>query len=162
MSFYGADPVLVNETVTSVTATPSVEPGFRVNSAGNDYIYVYNTGGTVIAKGHGAVIQSGASGYSVTVSSVTSADFGVGVAVVSIPAASYGWLQTKGIAVIEAIAGTGGTIDSMQNFELGANGAFAPVSNTSGGTLPGAFGNICGKALAEIVSGASGSAYVAF
>jgi len=155
MTYQSVGPVRF-EPVTNVTATNSTEVGTRCTENGVEYVYVYNDGGSSILSGYGAVLQSGASGMSVTVSSVTSADFCVGVAVNTLTTATYGWLATRGIVAIEA----GTTIASRGNFELGGNGTFDPHSNTSGGTLPGAISPFVGQALAEIVTGASGNAYI--
>ena len=141
------------EPVTAVTATPSVEVGVQRVEGSNHYVYVYNDCASTIPTALGAVLQSGATGYSVTVSSVTSFDVLVGVAVNTIAVGGYGWLLTKGITSVK-MGATSGTVASLGLLELGANGLFVPQSNTTGN------GPVVGKALAAIVSSATGSAFI--
>lgn len=163
MAFDGVGPVIFKGGVSNVTSTLGAndpEVGARRWDGGREYVFVYNDGGEDIDPGLGAVLQSGATGYSVTVSSVTSNDLCVGVCRnATLTTGTYGWLVTKGITPVEMIA-TSGSVSAGGLLELGANGAFAPYSNTSGGTLPGAISPQIGKALEAIVSSASGSAYI--
>jgi hypothetical protein len=157
MSFQGIAPIRFGS-VSMVTATlgpNDPEVGTRTTVNGRDYVFVYNEGGTTISQGMGAVIFSTASGYSVTVSSVTSADICVGVCYhADIATTKYGWLVTKGIVPVEMM-NTAGTVAAQGLIEIAGNGLFAPVSNTTGNKAP-----AVGKALAEIVSNASGAAYI--
>ena len=141
------------EPVTAVTATPSVEVGVQRVEGPNHYVYVYNDCNSTIPTAVGAVLQSGATGYSVTLSSVTSFDVLVGVAVNTISTGYYGWLVTKGITSVK-MGATSGSVASLGLLELGANGLFVPQSNTTGN------GPVVGKALAAIVSSATGSAFI--
>ena len=61
------------ESVSAVTATPSVEVGRRRIEGDEAYVYVYNTGSSTAGVNKGCVL-SAVSGYSVTVSSVTMTD----------------------------------------------------------------------------------------
>lgn len=141
------------ESVSAVTASPSVEVGRERKVGDESYVYVYNNGGEDIDPGLGAIL-SGVTGYSVTVSSVTSADFLVGVCKhATLTTGTYGWLMTRGFSSVEMIA-TSGTVAAGGLLELGADGAFAPVSNTT------ANGPAVGKAMEAIVSGASGQAFI--
>jgi hypothetical protein len=157
MSFYGVDPVRFYgpSHVTATLTGKHPEVGSRANIAGRDYVWAYNDGGSDINPGYGAVLQSGATGMSVTVSAVTSADIVVGVCYHStLTTATYGWLLTRGIGKIEANA-TSGTFAAKDLIEIGANGDWNPVSNTTGNLAP---ANGC--ALEAIVSSASGAAYI--
>ena len=156
MAFIGADParfVGVSHVTDSLGANHP-EVGTRMSYGDEDYIWVYNTGADAqISPGLGAIL-SGVTGYSVSVSSTTSADFLVGVCKhATITTGAYGWLVTKGFTSIEAGA-TSGTIAKGGLFELADDGLFVPVSNTTGN------GPAVGKAMEEIVSNASGSAYI--
>jgi hypothetical protein len=156
MAFYGIAPLSFGP-VTAVTATRGTndpELGTRRSEGANEYLYVYNDANSTIATAKGCVLQSGASGYSVTVSSVTSADMLIGVAVNSITTGAYGWVVTRGITSV-LMGATSATVAAGDMLELAANGVFVPVSNTTGNK-----GNACGKALAAIVSSATGSAYI--
>ena len=122
---------------------------------GNKYVFVYNDCNSQILPTYGVAPQSGVSTpFSVTLSTVTSADILVGVVKhATIPTASYGWVLTRGVTQVEMLAASG-TVATNAPLEIGANGLFAPVSNTTGN------GPTIGKSLAEIVSGASGSAFI--
>ena len=157
MSFYGADPVLF-EGVSGVTATPGgndVGIGYRRTEGGKGYLKVYNDCNSDINPGYGVVLSSGVSGYSISVTSVTSADIVVGVAQsTTMTTGTYGWVVTKGITAVE-MGATSGSVASLGLIEIGAAGVFVPVSNITGVKSP-----AVGQALAAIVSSASGNAYV--
>lgn len=141
------------ESVSNVTATNSVEVGIERRVGDEYYQYVYNAGNSQINPGNGAIL-SGVTGYSVTVSSTTSADFLVGVCKHStLTTGTYGWLMTKGFTSIE-MGGTSGTVAAGGLVELGDDGQFYPVSNTTGN------GPVVGKAMEAIVSAASGQAFI--
>lgn len=157
MSFYDVGPVSF-ESVSSVTATPGSndgEIGYRKFEGGKEYVKVYNDCNSDINPGYAVVLQSGVSGYSVTLSAVTSADIVVGVAQsTTMTTGTYGYVVTKGITAIE-MGATSGSVAAGGLVEVGADGVFVPVSNTTGNKSP-----AVGKALGAIVSSASGNAYV--
>jgi len=157
MAFYSDSPVRMYG-VSHVTASLSSkhpEVGTRMNDSGREYVWVYNAGGEDIDPGLGAVLIAGATDMSCTVSSVTSADAVIGVCRnATLTTGTYGWLVTRGITPIE-MGATSGTVASLGMVEIAANGMFVPVSNTTANIAP-----AVGKALAEIVSNASGSAYI--
>ena len=155
MAFYGLSPVAF-EPVTAVTATPGANDaqlGAIRQEGANTYIRVYNEGGANIAPGKGCVLQSGATNYSVTVSSVTSADLVVGVAVNTMTTGTYGWVCARGITSVQAATTVSIAVGSL--FEIADNGVFVLVSNTTGNKAP-----PVGKALAGIASNATGSAFI--
>lgn len=148
---YNRQPLL-EEGVSHVTATNSVDTGTRQWVAGNQYIYVENGSASDAYPGYGMVLEAGASAYSCTISSTTSADLLMGVVKhATIPAGSYGWIVAEGFVNVEA----GATLDTSENIVLGANGAFHPASNATG-----LLANCVGKALDTIATDASGSAYI--
>lgn len=154
---YSSQHVIIGSvsSVTSSRGANDPEVGTIKVEGGREYVYVYNDGGEDIDPGFGAVIQSGASGYSVTVSAVTSADIVVGVCYhATLTTGTYGWLVRRGIVPVEMNA-TSGTVAAGDLLEVGANGDFQKVSNTTGNLAP-----AVGKALEAIVSSASGSAYI--
>lgn len=141
------------ESVSNVTATNSVRVGTVIARGDERYVYVYNTGNSQINPGNGAVMSL-VTGYSVTVSSTTSADFLVGVCKhATLTTGTYGWLVTRGFTSIE-MGGTSGTVAAGGLVELGDDGEFYPVSNTT------ANGPVVGKAMEAIVSSASGQAFI--
>lgn len=157
MSFYGQSPIRFGS-VSMVTATlgnNDPEVGTRVTEASGEYLFVYNGADSSAPVGFGMVVQTASTGFSCTITSVTSADICVGVVKhAAITTGTYGWLLTRGYCTVEMLA-TSGTVAERGLLELGAAGLFAPVSNTTGNKAP-----AVGIALAEIVTGASGSAYI--
>lgn len=143
--------------VTASLGSKDPEVGDTCREGDEEYIFIYNTGSDAqINPGHCAVL-SGVTGYSVTVSSTSSADIALGVCKhATITTGAYGWLMTKGFCAIE-MASTSGTVAAGGLVEVSADGTFAPQSNTTGA----GFGPV-GKAMEAIVSGASGQAYVKF
>jgi hypothetical protein len=106
MGYYGVAPIAF-ESVSAVTATPSVEVGTIREDGDEKYVYVYNAGNSQISVGKCAVV-SAVSGYSVTVSSV-SGDFAVGFCKhATLTTGTYGWLVTRGFvdSVTNAMAST--------------------------------------------------------
>ena len=90
------------ESVSAVTATPSVELGTERTEAGEKYVYVYNAGGTTAAKGFGLSRPASAAAglYSASVSAA-SGDVCVGfVKHADIGAGSYGWALKRGLVTI--------------------------------------------------------------
>lgn len=149
---YGFD-VIVGESVSAVTATNSVELGTLRMYNGIIYRYVYNAGNSQIPPTYG-VTMSGVSGYSVTISSVTSLGdkcFGV-VVNATLTTATYGWAAVYGPVTVEAhaseslIAGYGLTISE--------DGTFGSYTALVGVTAPTSIKDICGK----VISGGTASA----
>ena len=140
---------------TSALGANDGEVGTRRFEQGREYVLVYNDGNSNMAVGQGIVLQSGVSGHSCTISSVTSVDCLVGVVRhKTISTGYYGWAVTRGITYVKMMA-TSGTVAAGDMLELGGNGLFYKASNTTGNVSP-----ACGKALEAIVSSATGLAYV--
>lgn len=140
---------------TSALGSNDGEVGIRRFEEGREYVLVYNDCNSNMAVGMGISLQSGASGYSCTISSVTSADCCVGIVRhQTISTGYYGWAVTKGVTYVKMMA-TSGTVAAGAMIELGGNGLFYGASNTTGNISP-----AVGKALAAIVSSATGLAYV--
>jgi hypothetical protein len=155
MTHYGNHPIgfMGVSMVTASLGANDPEPGYRMTVGDEDYIFVYNAGGSAIGVSYGATV-SAVTGYSVTVSSLTGVDPLVGVCVnTSIGAAEYGWLVTKGFATIEM--GAAGSAPAGSLLCLGTDGAFAFKSNSTGHPGP-----TVGKAMETIAASASGVAYI--
>lgn len=103
--------------VTTTLGKNDPELGTRWQTGGNEYLFVYNTGASSAPVGR-AVVLSGVTGYSVTVSSTAYADHVVGVVYhAAIPASSYGWVLTRGIGTIitsTSVALVTGTVATVQ------------------------------------------------
>ncbi len=140
------------ESVSIVTATPSVQLGAERMEAGEKYLYVYNTGSSTAGAGRG-VILSAVTGYSVTVSSITNTGGFIGVVKHSdIPTGSYGWILTRGFTKIIAVADSG--IVSGAVLGVGIDGGFTDVPVTNVAALP------LGFCVTATASGGTGYGYV--
>ncbi len=158
MSVYGLGPLRFGtlSMVTTALGPNDPELGSKTSEGGRDYVLIYNSGGASMNVGHGVVPDSGVAGYSCTVTSVTSADFVIGVVRnATITTAAYGWVVTRGVTPVQMQA-LSGTVAAKGLLEIGADGFFAPVSLTTGNKAA-----AVGKALAEIVTSASGNAFIA-
>jgi hypothetical protein len=156
MTFYNADPVRFGVGISSTTDSLGVndpEVGTVCRVGDENYVFVYNAGNSQINPSYGCVM-SAVTGYSVTVSSITSVDFLAGVCVnATIATGYYGWLVTKGFATVEMEADN--SCAAGQLLTLADNGEFALKSNSTGYPSP-----AVGKSMEAIASGASGVAYI--
>ena len=139
--------------VTATLGSNDPEIGTRVQKGNEEYIFIYNAGGTDIKPGLAAKLNLG-TGYSCTVSTVTGADFAIGVVKnATISAGYYGYLMTKGFSkvIMEAdnSCAAGGVLT------IADNGEFALKSNSTGYPA-----NALGFAISAIASGGSGNAYI--
>ncbi len=147
------DQQILFEGISNVTATNSVEVGTERKVGDETYRYVYNAGGEQIAPSYG-VILSAVTGYSVTISSVTSVDFLVGVVKhATLTTATYGWVLTQGFCDIEMEADNSAAAGDL--LVLAADGEFANKTISTGYPAP-----VQAKAMEAIASGASGSAFI--
>ena len=129
MKFHSVGPVR-EESVSQVTATPSVALGTRVVVKGEEYVYCYNAGGAAVDQKDGVKFVTGASGYSIAATSLTDVfNPCVGVCKHStMAAADYGWIMTKGFASVNLVSAS--TADYKQ-IALGAAGSFIEASGTT-------------------------------
>lgn len=139
------------ESVSQITATPSVALGTRRVEGGNEYIYAYNANATA-AVGYG-VIASLNSGYSFSVTAAVGDTLMGVVQNTEFTAAYYGWLLTKGLA--RSIPSTN-AIAAGKPICLSTAGTFEQVLTAEAG---GAF-VACGVAIQSITSGSTGSAFI--
>lgn len=142
--------------VSMVTATlggNDPTPGDRTVYGDEKYVFVYNAGNSQISPGYGAVL-SAVTGYSVTVSSTTNADFFVGFCKhATLTTGTYGWLVTQGFCQVTTTANDSCVTGQM--LTLGVDGTVALKSQSTGYLTP-----VIGKAMASIASGSSGTAYI--
>jgi len=129
---------LIEESVSQVTATNSVELGTERWVGGLKYQYIYNKSSSTASVGY-AMVRIGAnasasSGYSLTVSA-TAGDYDLGGVVYhsDVPARNYGWVVVKG-AVPAAYSNSGTT--AGQGVALDTNGTFRSRSATTGNLYP--------------------------
>lgn len=146
---------LFEESVSAITATPSVDLGTRRLEDNKEYVYVYNNG-TTAAVGYG-LIQSAMSGYSVTVSAaLKDRCFGV-VQNTDLTTNYYGWAQVKGPANI-LVGGDHATAATGEGIYLIANGSFGAVTTGATGSTYAAME--AGYTLVSIATAATGKVYL--
>lgn len=139
------------ETVSNVTASPSVDVGTRRVEGDEEYIYVYNNGNSQINPGNGAILTA-VTGYSVTLSSLTNTQFFGVCKHATLTTTTYGWLLRRGFVEGKMHADESAAVGALLG--PGVDGVFAVTTQT---TL--AFGVPCAKAMSAVASGASGSMY---
>jgi hypothetical protein len=150
MAVESLSPILF-ESVSNVTATPSVELGTERTVAGEKYVYVYNAGGAATGTGVGLSRPASAAAglYSCSASSLAG-DLCLGfVKHATIGSGQYGWALVRGrvtVAVSSFIS-----TQSAAPKQLGADGAIATLV---------AGGYPVGELTTIIVSGNSGALYV--
>lgn len=129
MNFNSVGPV-VEESVSTVTQTPSIGLGYRRFVAGEEYVYCFNAGGAQASVNLGVKIATGASGYSIAQTSVTDV-FNPCVGVVkhaTMAAGDYGWVMVRGFASVKLVSAS--TAD-YKMIALGAAGSFIEASGTT-------------------------------
>lgn len=134
MTFNSVGPVaftVAGQDIKSIaTAVPMASLGERMISGGEEYVLVYNAGTGTISQKLGCKLITGASGYSVAVTSVANTlNPCVGVAKhCDIPASEYGWVLTRGFCTVEVVTAMTG---DYRMIALGANGQFIEASGTT-------------------------------
>jgi len=149
--YHSADPVCF-ESVSNVTATPSVQLGEERMYLGEKYVYVFAA--KELPVGYGAV-KTGTSGFTCVATGSVSGEFCAGfVKHAAISSGSYGWLLTKG--VVDAKNGRASTAPVINEVAyLGADGAF--VTDTMVVTSAINTGHQIGKILSAGASGGTGA-----
>lgn len=126
-------PVL-EEGVSQVTQTPSVEVGVKRVYLGETYVYAFNAGGSQISQKMVAKLVTGASGYSVAATALTDV-FSPAVGVVkhsTMAAADYGWLLTQGFATVNPVSAITGDYMPLACGASGSVVAWAATGATQG------------------------------
>ena len=130
------DALSFEESVSAVTATNSVDLGSRRVWKGEEYVYCFNAGGSQASPSYGLKVITGASGYSVAVTSLADvANPFVGVVKhATLTTDTYGWVMTRGFVNVEASADSTITGDYVA-ISLDADGTFHqayPVTDAVG------------------------------
>ena len=152
MAAYGYKEVS-EESVSAVTATPSVSLGSRQAEGGREYIYAYN-GGSAANKG-APVIITATTGYTFVVTFATGIDvpgliFGV-VHNATCASGSYCWVATRGMVGAYIVATAIVAADKLAILDGG--GSFHAVTSTSSVTYLAQ--NIIGTAMSACTNGNS-------
>ena len=154
MAVHGVGPI-VFESVSNVTATPSVELGTRRLYQGEEYEYVYAS--TTVPVGYGGA-YTGTSGHTVVATGIVSGEYAAGFCKhATIAGGTYGWLLKKG--VVDLKNGRAGTLPVINDLlYMGADGAV--VTDVKPVTSAIDHGHIVGKVLSAGASGGTGASLV--
>lgn len=160
MTVYG-NPAGRFGSVSMVTATLGAndpEIGSRVVEGGKEYCFIYNAGNSQISVGQGCVLNTAATSYSMTVTSVVETDTLFGVCHhATITTGAYGWVVTKGICNIAASAAV--AISPPNALILGANGFFTNIITSGAQTTP--YAKVVGKCISSAASASTvGTGYI--
>lgn len=158
MTFYSRSPVRFG-TVSMVTLTLGVndpEIGTVCREGDEQYIFVFNSGNSVINPGNCATV-SGTTNYSVTVSTVVDTDMIIGVCKhATFATSAFGWLMQRGFTAINASAAI--AINPGDKVYPATNGFFTNVVVSAATT---GYGFPVGKCVASAASASTvGAAYI--
>jgi hypothetical protein len=151
----GFMPPVQMESVSAVTATPSVSLGETRFQNGETYIYAYNAGTGDLSIGNLACLSAN-SGFSVSVSSITMFDLPIGfVKHATIAAGSYGWLLTRGFTKVMVCSNTSAALSDI--VYAGGQGSVATLTNNSALTALQLSGYcaVCWHPIGQILSAAA-------
>jgi hypothetical protein len=148
-----------NESVSAVTATPSVELGSRQFSDSREYVYMYNGG--AVAYPARVVQVSGVTGYTFVVTFASGAGvhaqpFGV-VRNATIAAGSYGWVLTRGFTDLK---NDGTAVVSVGDLVVNSLDGLVRVTTATSVVTQTVYGGIVGKAMQATDTCALFGAYV--
>ena len=151
MSHQGADPISF-ESVSAVTATPSVELGTIRHQDGERYEYVYAV--KALPVGYGCVL-TGTSGHSCAATGVVSGEMAFGfVKHAEISSGSYGWVLKKGVVNLKnGRASTAPVVNEV--LHLAADAAVCSDVMVATSSIDGGF--VVGKVLSAGASGGTGA-----
>lgn len=133
MANQGISPVIKQESLTSYSTSPEFALGTKLVNEGNEFVYVYNGGNSVIGTGKYCVLQQSSSsftsGYTVTVTNASLAGWMVGVRQNTLPTANYGFVMTKGVSLISTDSGEVSANVGV-DLALGTDGGFVAAGAT--------------------------------
>lgn len=133
MAFESVLITVKDEDLSTPSSDQRFQLGARYSKNGNEYVYVYNDGGTTIGTGKYCVInQAGSSfssGYSVTVTNASLAGWAAGVAQTTFTTAYYGFVMVKGISLIAPDSGAVSAAAGI-DLALGTDGGFVAAGAT--------------------------------
>lgn len=151
MKFHSVGPAL-EEGISQVTQTPSVNIGTRRIYNGEEYVYCYNAGGGTASQKAMVKIITGASGYSVAATALTDAlSPAVGVVKhVAMAAGDYGWVMTKGFASVKPTSALTGDYFILACGASGEVVQWAGTGPTQGVQIGYAIGANCSASVASL------------
>lgn len=130
--------VVKTDDLVSSDSAPKYSLGVRHTQNGNEYVYVYNGGNSIIGTGKYAVLQQSSSsftsGYTVTVTNASLAGWMAGVRQDTLTTGAYGWLLVKGVSLIAPDSGDVSANVGV-DLALGTDGGFV-AAGASFSTAP--------------------------
>lgn len=157
-------PFLFVDSASAVTATlpAGYEVGMVRHEGADVYQLLYNAANSAINPTYGAVMTlTSTSGYSVTVSSVSATNVGMGIVKhATVTTGTYGWFLKRGVTNFENDVNT--ACVAGDGLVMGTGGTFKGASMISGQSSDIGIINICGVAASAVASGGSGLAYFNF
>jgi hypothetical protein len=149
-TYQGLSPIAF-ESISNVTATPSVSLGTRRIVNGEEYVYFYNNTGSAVTAGM-AMTVSALSGYSLTRSTTADTDLIVCFNKhAAVPAASYAWGLTRGVVQAEFNS----TMATGVPITVGTDGQVKTFSTSTG-----SYAVYYGKVLSSATATSFGLCYV--
>jgi len=136
MGNYSVSPILF-ESVSASTASPTVELGSRTtDSAGNEYIYVYNHG-VETYPGRCVYLKTASSGYTVSVTNTAAqvGQFAGGIHHATLLAESYGWIMTRGLCAVGPDTNEA-SFDAGEYITVGVDDGYVGVDTATMSTGP--------------------------
>lgn len=131
MGFDGIIRVVKDDDLTSFSTLPLYALGSKHFKSGNEYVYVYAVAAIGTGK-YGVLETSGTSltsGYTLQVSNASLGGHFAGVAQSTIPAATHGWVMTRGVSLIAPDSGEVSAAPGV-DLALGTNGGFVAAGAT--------------------------------
>ncbi len=133
MAFDGMAIVVKDEDLSTSSADQKYSLGVKHQKNGNDYIYVYNGGGSAIGTGKYCVLQQSSSsftsGYTVTVTNASLAGWMAGVRQDTMSTGHYGFIMTRGVSLISTDSGEVSGVAGI-DLALGTDGGFVAAGAT--------------------------------
>ncbi len=129
MAYDGMVRVVKDEDLSTPHSDQRYQLGVKHFKSGNEYVYVYNAGNSVIGTGKYCVIAGASSGCSVTVTNASLAGWMAGVAQNTISTAYYGFIMTRGLSLISTDSGEVSAASGV-DLALGTDGGFVAAGAT--------------------------------
>jgi hypothetical protein len=133
MAYDGMVRVVKDEDLSTPHSDQRYQLGAKHLKNGNEYVYVYNDGGSAIGTGKYCVLagiaSSYTSGYSVTVTNASLAGWMAGVAQSTFATANYGFIMTRGVSLVAPDSGAVSANVGV-DLALGTDGGFVAAGAT--------------------------------
>lgn len=133
MAFDSYARIVKDEDLSTPSSDQKFSLGARHAKNGNEYVYVYNGGNSVVGTGKYCVLQQSSSsftsGYTVTVTNASLAGWMAGVAQNTISTGYYGFIMSRGVSLISTDSGEVSANVGV-DLALGTDGGFVAAGAT--------------------------------